>query len=73
METDFEYNKERYNLEIERRNYSNELSNERNRMSILLKGEMGNDIDDVLSGRKFVRFTLKEKIVNFFIKLFKAI
>lgn len=73
METDFEYNKERYNLEIERRNYSNELLNERNRMSILLKGEMGNDIDDVLNGRKFVRFTLKEKIVNFFIKLFKAV
>lgn len=73
METDFEYNKERYNLEIERRNYSNELLNERNRMSILLKGEMGNDIDDVLNGRKFVRFTLKEKIANFFIKLFKAV
>ena len=73
METDFEYNKERYNLEIERRNYSNELLNERNRMSILLKGEMGNDIDDVLNGRKLVRFTLKEKIVNFFIKLFKAV
>ena len=54
----------------------NQRQNQRmvNRMSFLLKGEMGKDIHNVLEGRVKVKLTRKEKwnykIKNFFNKLF---
>ena len=43
---------------------------EKNRWADLLKGEMGKDIDDVLSGKKKVRLTFNE-VLNYKLKFYK--
>ena len=43
---------------------------EKNRWANLLKGEIGKDIDDVLSGKKKVKLTFNE-VINYKLKFYK--
>lgn len=53
------------------------LKNEQIRLANMLKGEMGKDIQDVLSGKTKVKLSWSKrcyyKIKNFFIRLFNII
>lgn len=68
-------NKELRGLESDRLMTKLAVENERNRYANLLKGDMGKDIDDVLSGKIVVKLTAKEKfkykLKSFFDRLFK--
>lgn len=71
-----ELDRELKQLESERKQIEAELSNERDRIALMLKNGMGKDIDDVLSGRTIVKLSFKEKIKykvkGFFDRLFGA-
>lgn len=49
------YNTDKYNFPKERERYSH-------RLAFLLKGEMGQDIKDVINGKKQVKLSFKEKL-----------
>ena len=68
----YELNREIKELEKDRINYATELENERNKMSILLKGDMGKDIDDVLSGHKKIKISFFNKLkfkLNYYLNM----
>lgn len=73
--TDALLNKELRGLESDRLMTKLAVENERDRYANLLKGGMGKDIDDVLSGKVVVKLTAKEKfkykLKSFFDRLFK--
>lgn len=73
--TDTLVNKELRGLESDRLMTKLAVENERNRYADLLRGNMGKDIDDVLSGKIVVKLTrrekLKYKLKSFFDRLFK--
>jgi hypothetical protein len=73
--TDALVNKELRGLESDRLMTKLAVENERNRYADLLRGNMGKDIDDVLSGKIVVKLTrrekLKYKLKSFFDRLFK--
>ena len=73
--TDALVNKELRGLESDRLMTNLAVENERNRYADLLRGNMGKDIDDVLSGKIVVKLTrrkkLKYKLKSFFDRLFK--
>ena len=69
-----EVNYELQELEKERASYEYELEMHKEKLKQSLLGEMGKDIDDVLSGNKIVELPktekLKYKIKHFFEKIF---
>jgi putative sterol carrier protein len=72
---DKEINQELISLESERRMGEVAIKAHQNTLSAMLNGSMGQDINDVLSGKKKVKLTfmqkVKYKIYNFF-KLFNG-
>lgn len=69
-----EVNYELQELEKERASYEYELEMHKEKLKQSLLGEMGKDIDDVLSGNKIVELPktekFKYKIKHFFEKIF---
>lgn len=61
MESSRQIERELKMLENDKKSGSAALKSEQYRMSRLLLGEMGKDMDEVLSGRKKVRVTWMEK------------
>ena len=49
-------------LESERQKGNEAITNRRNRYAEMLMGEMGKDIDDVLSGKVKVKLRFKDKV-----------
>ena len=71
--SDIELNRELKNLQIDRRNYENELKSEQIKISQELMGDMGKDMMEVLSGNKKIKLPLKDKIkyeIKNFLRLF---
>ena len=71
--SDIELNREFKNLQIDRRNYENELKSEQIKISQELMGDMGKDMMEVLSGNKKIKLPLKDKIkyeIKNFLRLF---
>ncbi len=57
MNSDYELNRELRGWKNDKIMTERAVDFEKNRWADLIKGEMGNDIDDVLSGKKKVRLT----------------
>lgn len=62
MNIDSEISKERERLKLDKLEIEESLKSARNRYANLLLGDMGKDIDNVTSGKVFVRFSTWEKI-----------
>jgi hypothetical protein len=62
MNIDSEISKERKRLKLDKLEIEESLKSVRNRYANLLLGDMGKDIDNVTSGKVFVRFSTWEKI-----------
>ena len=62
MNIDSEISKERKRLKLDKLEIEESLKSVRNRYANLLLGDMGKDIDNVTSGKAFVRFSTWEKI-----------
>lgn len=73
----FEISREIKEYNDEKKTFETALRNEQIKLAQMLKGEMGQDIQNVLSGKTKVKLPLlkriKYSIKNFFNKLFNAI
>ena len=65
-----EYQMEVVHLRNDKKMTERALMSQRNEWDRLLKGSLGKDMEDVLSGRKKVTLSFKERL-NYKIKLFK--
>ena len=69
MNGDYELNREARGLKSDKIMTERAVNFEKNRWAELLKGEVGQDMKDVLSGKKYVKLTkwqkLRYKIDNF--------
>ena len=70
MGVDYELNRELRGWKNDKIMTERAVDFEKNRWAELLKGEMGNDIDDVLSGKKKVKLTFNE-VLNYKLKFYK--
>ena len=70
MNSDYELNRELRGWKNDKIMTERAVDFEKNRWAELLKGEMGKDIDDVLSGKKKVRLTFNE-VLNYKLKFYK--
>ena len=70
MGVDYELNRELRGWKNDKIMTERAVDFEKNRWAELLKGEMGKDIDDVLSGKKKVRLTFNE-VLNYKLKFYK--
>ena len=70
MNSDYELNRELRGWKNDKIMTERAVDFEKNRWADLLKGEMGKDIDDVLSGKKKVRLTFNE-VLNYKLKFYK--
>jgi len=70
MGVDYELNREFRGWKNDKIMTERAVDFEKNRWAELLKGEMGKDIDDVLSGKKKVRLTFNEAL-NYKLKFYK--
>lgn len=72
-----ELNREYRELENERKLYNRIIKNEQETFAKSLKGSIGRDMEEVLTGKKTVKLSLLEiikyKISNFLTKLFKIL
>lgn len=66
----FEYQREVVHLRNDKKMTERALMSQRNEWNRLLNGSLGKDMEDVLSGRKKVTLSFKERL-NYKIKLFK--
>lgn len=77
MNIDSEISKERERLKLDKLEIEESLKSTRNKYANLLLGDMGKDINDVISGKVFVRFSTWEKIKysikTFFNRILKII
>ena len=77
MNIDSEIAKETERLKLDKLEIEESLKSVRNRYANLLLGDMGKDINDVTSGKIFVRFSTWEKIKysikSFFNRLLKML
>ena len=62
MNGDYELNREARGLKSDKIMTERAVNFEKNRWAELLKGEVGQDMKDVLSGKKKVKLSLKEKL-----------
>ena len=70
---DRELNMELMSLESEKRMGEAAIKGHQNALSALLNGTMGKDMNDVLSGKKRVKLTLKQKLKHKIYNFFKII
>lgn len=70
MGVDYELNRELRGWKNDKIMTERAVDFEKNRWAELLKGEMGKDIDDVLSGKKKVKLTFNE-VLNYKLKFYK--
>lgn len=70
MGVDYELNRELRGWKNDKIMTERAVDFEKNRWADLLKGEMGKDIDDVLSGKKKVKLTFNE-VLNYKLKFYK--
>lgn len=70
MGADYELNRELRGWKNDKIMTERAVDFEKNRWAELLKGEMGKDIDDVLSGKKKVKLTFNE-VLNYKLKFYK--
>lgn len=70
MNSDYELNRELRGWKNDKIMTERAVDFEKNRWAELLKGEMGKDIDDVLSGKKKVKLTFNE-VLNYKLKFYK--
>lgn len=68
-----ELNKELKGLEVDLKNTKMELQSHQSKLADALKTELGQDINDVLSGKTIIKLSWKEKIKRFFNKIFNAV
>jgi hypothetical protein len=67
---DYELNRELRGLKNDKIMTERAVDSEKNRWAELLKGELGQDMKDVLSGKKKVKLSFKEKM-NYRFKYYK--
>lgn len=67
---DYELNRELRGLKNDKIMTERAVDSEKNRWAELLKGELGQDMKDVLSGKKKVKLSFKEKM-NYKFKYYK--
>jgi hypothetical protein len=67
---DYELNRELRGLKNDKIMTERAVDSEKNRWAELLKGEIGQDMKDVLSGKKKVKLSFKEKM-NYKFKYYK--
>ncbi len=67
---DYELNRELRGLKNDKIMTERAVDSEKNRWAGLLKGEIGQDMKDVLSGKKKVKLSFKEKM-NYRFKYYK--
>ena len=60
--SNFQLNRELKGLQSDRKQYEDELKNEREKMAYFLRNELGEDIDNVLNGKVIVKLSFKEKL-----------
>ena len=65
-----EYQREVVHLRNDKKMTERALMSQRNEWNRLLNGSLGKDMEDVLSGKKKVKLSFKERL-NYKIKLFK--
>ena len=70
MNIDYELNRELRGWKNDKIMTERAVDFEKNHWADLLKGEMGKDIDDVLSGKKKVKLTFNE-VLNYKFKFYK--
>lgn len=70
MSNNYELNRELRGLKNDKIMTERAVNSEKNRWAEKLKGEVGKDIDDVLSGKKKVKLTFNEAI-NYKLKYYK--
>lgn len=70
MNGDYELNRELKGWKNDKLMTERAVEFERNRWAEMLRGNLGKDIDDVLSGKKKVRLTFNE-VINYKLKFYK--
>lgn len=59
--SDFQIDRELKGLQSDREMYQHELKKQQENYAYFLRNELGEDIDDVLNGKKKIRLSFKEK------------
>ena len=67
---DYELTRETRGLKNDKMMTERAVEFERNRWAEMLRGNLGKDIDDVLSGKKKVRLTFNE-VINYKLRFYK--
>ena len=70
MSVDYELAREMRGLKNDKMMTGRAVESEKNRWAEKLQGEVGKDIDDVLSGKKKVKLTFNE-VINYKLKYYK--
>jgi len=70
MSVDYELAREMRGLKNDKMMTGRAVESEKNRWAEKLKGEVGKDIDDVLSGKKKVKLTFNE-VINYKLNYYK--
>lgn len=70
MNGDYELNRELKGWKNDKLMTERAVEFERNRWAEMLRGNLGKDIDDVLSGKKKVRLTFNE-VINYKLRFYK--
>ena len=70
MSSEYELNRELRGLKNDKIMTERAVDSEKNRWAEMLKGSLGKDIDDVLSGKKKVKLTFSE-VINYKLKYYK--
>jgi hypothetical protein len=70
MSVDYELAREMRGLKNDKIMTGRAVESEKNRWAEKLKGDVGKDIDDVLSGKKKVKLTFNE-VINYKLKYYK--
>ena len=69
MSSEYELNRELRGLKNDKIMTERAVDSEKNRWAEMLKGSLGKDIDDVLSGKKKVKLTFSE-VINYKLKYY---